>query len=66
MLSLAASRLAEMNETDAENEITSLRPDELTSLVRYYNKKDRERLKLEADVEQYMSAVLSARSEKLT
>ncbi|KAH6333729.1 hypothetical protein HBI37_165990 [Parastagonospora nodorum] len=60
LLSLAAGRLAEMNETDAENEITSLRPDELTSLVRYYNKKDRERLKLEADVEQYMSAVLIA------
>ncbi|KAH5163006.1 hypothetical protein HBH69_013310 [Parastagonospora nodorum] len=52
LLSLAASRLAEMNETDAENEITRLRPDELTSLVRYYNKKDRERFILEADVEQ--------------
>jgi len=32
LLSLAARRLIEMGESDADNEIARLRPDELTSL----------------------------------
>lgn len=62
LLSLAARRLAEMSETDAENKITRLQPDELASLVRYYNKKERERLAPQADVNEGMSATSNERA----